>query len=73
VVGEVANSTETCPVKHGGEADKIPLVFVQPHMTDKTPNKITLTLLDVPQHRIAHFWAILSPCNLCCGILVFIE
>ena len=43
VVGEVANSTETCPVKHHGEADKIPLVFVQPHTTDKTPNKITLT------------------------------
>jgi hypothetical protein len=43
VVGEVANSTETCPVKHRGEADKIPLVFVQPHTTDKTPNKITLT------------------------------
>jgi hypothetical protein len=28
----------------------------------------------VSEHnRIAHFWAILSPCNLCCGISVFIE
>jgi hypothetical protein len=27
----------------------------------------------VPEHRIAHFWAILSLCYLCCGILVFIE
>jgi hypothetical protein len=43
VVGEVANSTKTCPVKHRGEADKIPLMFVQPHTTNKTPNKITLT------------------------------
>jgi hypothetical protein len=43
VVGDIANSTETCPIKHCGEADKIPLVFVQPHTTDKTPNKITLT------------------------------
>jgi hypothetical protein len=43
VVGEVANSTETCPIKHRGKADKISLVFVQPHTTDKTPNKITLT------------------------------
>jgi hypothetical protein len=27
----------------------------------------------VLEHRIAHFWAILSPCNLCGGISVFIE
>jgi hypothetical protein len=27
----------------------------------------------VPEHRIAHFWAILSPCYFCCGIGRFYE
>jgi hypothetical protein len=43
--------------------------FVRSRMT---PNKDQFNPF-LPQHRIAHFWAILSPCNLCCGILVFIE